>query len=72
MKLRWLIACGRVANRIGWPLLIRPSDYTSQTGVYVSVRRSDLFTEVTVNGIRVFFRRLTGKIDGVGFTPSAD
>jgi hypothetical protein len=25
-----------------------------------------------VNGIRVFFRRLSGKIDGVGMTPSPD
>jgi hypothetical protein len=41
-------------------------------GVTVSVGRSDLFTIVTVNGIRIFFRRLTGRIDGVGVAPSAD
>jgi len=72
LKVRWLIAWGSLANRVGWPLVIRRSEYSSQMGVTVSVRASTLFTEVNVNGIRVFFRRLSGKIDGVGMTPSAD
>ena len=32
----------------------------------VSVRCGPLFTVVTVNGINVYFYRLTGGIDGVG------
>ena len=72
IRLRWLIASGRLANRIGWPLVIRPTEYSSQLGVTVSVKASDMFTIVTVNGIRVFFRRFTGHVDGVGFTPSTE
>ena len=72
IRIRWLIACGWLANRTGWPLLIRPTEYSSKLGVKVSVRRSELFTIVTVDGIEVFFRRLTGRIDGVGLAPSAD
>lgn len=72
IRTRWLIACGVLANRVGWPLIVRPAEYSSTLGVKVSVRRSEMFTVVTVNGIQVFFRRLTGRIDGVGLAPSAD
>jgi len=38
----------------------------------VSVRSTNLFTVVVVNGVQVYFYRLSGHIDGVGFTPSSD
>jgi len=31
-----------------------------------------LFSVVSVNGLDVYFHRLTGKIDGVGFGPARD
>jgi hypothetical protein len=31
-----------------------------------------LFTVVTVNGVNVYFYRLTGRIDGVGSSPPGD
>jgi hypothetical protein len=36
----------------------------------VRVRLSPLFTVVTVDRMDIYFHRLTGKIDGVGFSPS--
>lgn len=41
-----------------------------QASVQVKVR--ELFTIVSVNGVDVYFHRLTGKIDGIGVSPNAD
>ncbi len=38
----------------------------------ISVRTRDLFTIITVNGLDIYFHRLTGAIDGVGFSQNAD
>jgi hypothetical protein len=72
LRVRWLVACGRLANLIRWPCVIRRCEYSSQLGITVSVRSTNLFTVVVVNGVQVYFYRLTGHIDGVGFTPSSD
>jgi len=37
----------------------------------VKVEHRDLFTVVTVNGLDVYFSRLTGAIDGVGVSQAA-
>jgi len=70
--LRWLALCGKVANLAGFPCLIRESRYESPSlGVNVTVQASDLYTVVTVNGVEVFFHRLSGRIDGVGFSQNS-
>jgi hypothetical protein len=38
----------------------------------VRVRASDFYTTVTVNGVDVYFYRLTGGIDGVGIAQASD
>lgn len=71
-RLGWLTFWGRIANLAGLPAIVRAGDYHSRLGPSVRVRTSPLFTTVTVNGVDVYFYRLTGKIDGVGFSPSSD
>lgn len=68
--LRWRIFWGHVASLSGCPGFVRPCEYLG-LGVAVTVRVSTLFTVVSVNGIDVYFYRLTGGIDGVGFVPPA-
>jgi hypothetical protein len=36
----------------------------------VRVRLGPLFTVVSVNGMDIYFHRLTGRIDGIGVSPS--
>lgn len=65
--LKFVRFLGVVANLAGMPGIVRDCDYRSEgLDVCVRVRRSPLFTTVTVNGIDVYFYRLTGGIDGVG------
>jgi hypothetical protein len=62
---------GKLLNLAGYPMIVRECTYgTKELGVTVTVKRSDLFTVVTVNGIEVFFYRISGKIDGVGYFPN--
>ena len=66
MRLSWLSFWGRVADRAGFPGIVREGQYASDyLGVNVCVRKSPLYTVVTVNGVDVYFYRLTGGIDGV-------
>jgi len=61
---------GKVVNWLGLPGLVQEADYRASIApILVSVRTSHLFTVVTVNGIDVYFERLTGRIDGIGFSP---
>ncbi len=68
---------GMVLNWFGVPGFIRPCEYkASMYGLVaghlrctVSVRVTDFYTIVTVNGVDVYFYRLTGEIDGVGGAP---
>lgn len=60
----WL---GKLANVAGFPGFIRDCEYESVgTSTRVTVRRTALYTIITVNGVDVYFYRLTGGIDGVG------
>lgn len=52
--LKWVHWCGVAAN------------LAEGIDVSVKVHRSPLYTIITVNGIDVYFYRLTGGIDGVG------
>ena len=64
---------GRIVNLSGTPGFVRSCDYkASICPARVSVRVGTLFTVVSVNGLDVYFHRLTGRIDGVGATQIAD
>lgn len=72
VRLSWRRFWGRVVNLAGLPGFVREVDYASGLGVSVRVRTFSLFTVVTVNGVDVFFYRLTGRVDGIGFSPASD
>src|SRR5271155_1826347 len=64
---------GRILNFAGLPGFLRPCQYdASITQAHVSVRISPRFTVVSVSGLDIYFHRLTGVIDGIGFSPSVD
>jgi hypothetical protein len=66
---KWLRFWGSVANLAGLPGIVRECDYHSESlGVVVKVRMNPRFTVITVNGVDVYFYRLTGGIDGVGLS----
>jgi hypothetical protein len=68
----WRLYLGRLLNVLGMPAFVRSCDYRSQAiGATVKVEHRDLFTIITVNGLDVYFSRITGIIDGVGFNPTA-
>jgi hypothetical protein len=65
---QWL---GWILNKLGLPGFVGDSDYSSNNlHAHVRVRRKRLFTIVSVNGLDVYFRRLTGRLDGVGLDPN--
>jgi hypothetical protein len=59
---------GRFINWLGWPGFVQETTYRSSKAadVEVLVRKTRLYTVVTVNGVDVYFDRLTGRIDGTG------
>ena len=60
-------ALGRLLNWLGWPGFVQESDHmATAASVIVRVRKTRLFTVITVNGVDVYFDRLTGRIDGTG------
>jgi len=66
---QWL---GWILNKLGLPGFVGDTDYDSKKlHAHVRVRRKRLFTIVSVNGLDVYFRRLTGRLDGVGLDPNA-
>src|SRR5262245_43207726 len=68
--LRWL---GSIANLAGIPGLVRDGIYDSPaTDTHVTVRRSAYFTVVTVNGVQVYFNRLSGCLDGTAVSRTSD
>jgi len=63
---QWL---GWLVNGLGIPGFVHDADYRSRKlAAHVKVRRRRLFTIVSVNGLDVYFRRLTGRLDGVGLS----
>lgn len=57
----------------GLPGFVRDCEYQAEgTSTTVTVRRTDFYTIVTVNGVDVYFYRLSGVIDGVGFNQVSD
>jgi hypothetical protein len=73
MLLRLRLLLGSVLNSIGFPGLVQDAEY--EAGICegrITVKRLGLFTVITVNGLDVYFHRLSGKIDGVGLSRAAD
>ena len=67
-RLRIRVLFGILFNLAGVPGLVRDCDYRAGvTDAYVKVRVRELFTIVEVNGLEIYFHRLTGIIDGIGF-----
>ena len=67
---RWL---GRLLVTLRIPGIIVNQSYDGTiTRAKVRVHLGPLFSVVSVNGLDVYFHRLTGKIDGVGFSPGSD
>ena len=63
------VLLGKVYNLAGIPGVVRDCDYSSTTyDARISVRAKELFTIVNVNGLDIYFHRLTGNIDGIGFS----
>lgn len=64
----WIVrGAGKLVNLAGLPGFVRECDYRgSATDAAIQVKRTDLYTVVTVNGLDVYFNRLTGTIDGTG------
>lgn len=65
LRIGWRNLGAYVANHFGWPCIVRPCEYSSNLAS-VSVKCTNLFTVVTVNGVHVYFQRGTGRFDGVG------
>lgn len=64
---------GQFLNATGIPGVVADGDYHAE--IYpaeIRVKVGPLFTVVAVNGLDIYFHRLTGVIDGVGFSPAAD
>jgi hypothetical protein len=66
----WIAAlAGRLLNALGVPGFVREGDYRSERlDTRVHVHCDARFTVVSVNGVDVYFRRLSGRLDGVGST----
>jgi hypothetical protein len=70
LRLKLRVGLGKLFNLAGIPGMVRECDYIANTtDAQVSVRVRELFTIVTVNGLEIYFHRLTGTIDGVGHYP---
>jgi hypothetical protein len=60
---------GMLVNSLGLPGFVQDVEY--EAGIHkagITVKRGGYFTVVSVNGLDVYFRRFSGKIDGVGFS----
>jgi hypothetical protein len=67
LKLGLRVLAGKLYNLAGVPGIVRDCDYAATAhDVRIQVKAGDLFTVVTVNGLDIYFHRLTGGIDGVG------
>lgn len=67
IRLRARLALGMLFNIAGIPGLVQNCDYEAGvTDATVKVRVRDLFTIIEVNGLEIYFHRLTGTVDGVG------
>jgi len=69
IRLRIRLVLGTIFNLAGVPGLVRNCEYEAGAmDARISVRVREMYTVVHVNGLDIYFHRLTGKIDGVGST----
>ena len=62
---------GRLLTALRLPGILVAQTYEAEiTRARVRVHLSPLFSVVSVNGVDIYFHRLTGRIDGVGFSAS--
>lgn len=70
IRLRLRALWGKLFNLAGLPGFVRDCDYKAGiTDAQIRVRAGEMFTVITVNGLDIYFHRLTGAIDGIGFMP---
>src|SRR6266849_6086083 len=61
---------GWLLNGLGFPGFLYDDAYVAlNSNASVSAPRGPFCTVVTINGLDIYFHRLTGKIDGIGFNP---
>jgi hypothetical protein len=73
MRLWARVLAGKAYNIAGVPGIVRDCDYSATVcNARIRVRAKELFTIITVNGLEIYFHRLTGSIDGVGFGTTAN
>jgi len=69
LRLRLRVLAGKLYNLAGVPGIVRDCDYNANVcDARIQVRAREMFTIITVNGLDIYFHRLTGKIDGVGLS----
>jgi hypothetical protein len=69
IRLRLRVLAGKIYNLAGVPGIVRDCDYAATAhDTRVQVKAGDLFTIISVNGLDIYFHRLTGSIDGIGFS----
>ena len=73
MWLRLRLWIGRILNLGGFPGFIRDGSYSAKgCKAEISVTVTPLFTIIRVNSLDVYFHRITGKVDGIGFNQTSD
>lgn len=73
LPLRFRSALGALLNALGVPGFVARSEYKARVReAIIRVTLGPLFTVVSVNGLDIYFDRLTGTIDGVGSSPISD
>ena len=72
MRLTFRAILGWLLNTAGLPGFVAECDYSASIiDATVRVRKHLWFTVINVNGLDIYFHRLTGALDGVGFSPAA-
>jgi hypothetical protein len=73
MRLWARVLAGKAYNLAGVPGIVRDCDYSASVcNARIRVSAKEMFTIITVNGLDIYFHRLTGRIDGVGFGTTAN
>ena len=73
MRTRVRLWLGKLLVILGVPGVMVSQTYDAQvTNARVRVYLGPLFSVVSVNGLDIYFHRLTGKIDGIGLSTSSD
>jgi hypothetical protein len=75
MRFLWLFLgerFGALLNLAGTPGFVRDCYYSSPADhANISVHTSDLLTIIRVNGLDLYFDRLSGKFRGIGINPDS-